>query len=351
MVGVLKQLPRFVALQFFGIILLFQIVLHSSNTGFAVVAGLPATTADNSPEVDQQEDHSDLAQHQQSELEDHEEKAPPPGVGLPKVCRNENDENGGVHIANPHVAALVETSKYQSSCRCTESNTVDKIANFDPSSMASASSVSDMINMFNELIASLSVNIQWSCRNACATCFPSGDCAVIEVEYQGNYNGVEGGFSLSGFMSLMGAGEAGMSQFLTGGQSMRICTEFTVGSTGTVCFEDAGVDALTNLQSNGDLGGSEDRPCVLEYNQEACASCTITSTGCIVADCSNFGVVQMIDTCQNEESLSDNARLFQILPYYSGARSASALSVGPCQEQAHTPLPDVESPTTAADEL
>jgi len=332
------RILRFVSLLFLvGTILLdFQAPPHSKYGGSGLVLAIPTTEDGSTNHVDP------------PPTEQIQDATRPNNSGIPQMCR----DGGGVNIADAHVATLVDIPKYQSTCHCSESNTLDSLSNFNPSS-AAGGGMSDILTLFNELIANLRVDMAWHCRNACATCFPSGDCAVIDVQFQADFHGAEGGLSLVGILSLAttlgtGGGIGGLTQLLTGGQTLRLCSEFASDSrhAGTVvCLQEtAGVDALANLeQENGDV----DRACVLEYNQEACASCTIASTGCIVADCSRFGQDLIINTCRENDSLEGDITPFQILPYYGGTSSASALTVGPCGNAA--PI-DVASATTA-DEL
>ena len=242
---------------------------------------------------------------------------------IPQVCRADGTVN-----TEPSVAALAVARAYEPNCTCSESNNLDTLQNFDPQSVG----IGGIAEIFSDLISNLYIKSNWTCDNECSTCFPSGDCAFIFASFVGDFDGVETPFALEDLLNL--DTNAGASQFLTGGQTQRLCSEFTSGQSGTVCLEySMGVEALDPNQN------AVDQTCVLSYNNANCGSCTLSAAGCILADCSIHGVPS-INTCQ---SIGVDT-LFQMLPYFTVNKGTSELAVGSCGDQTSKPT---KSPVTA----
>jgi hypothetical protein len=218
----------------------------------------------------------------------------------------------GVPDANGNVTALL-APEYMPTCTCTESNNLDSL-NLDPSTITDPTQI---VTLLNDLISKLFINIDWSCANDLATCFPSGNCALLDASYLLDFKGVAADFTLEELLALAGAGGSSVdiTQFLTGQQTGTLCSEFTSGQTGVACLED--VTTVAQLQATGD------RPCTLSYNNVNCGSCTITSAACVVAECSAHGIAS-VNTCTN----TGVNTIFQVLPYYTGASMPTALTVG-----------------------
>ena len=106
-----------------------------------------------------------------------------------------------------------------------------------------------------------------------------------------------------------------VTQFLMGDQTTMLCSEFTSGQTGVACLEE--ITTVEQIQATGD------RPCSLSYNNVDCGSCSITASACVVSECSVHGIPS-VNTCTN----TGVDTIFQVLPYYTGASSPTALTVG-----------------------
>ena len=170
------------------------------------------------------------------------------------------------------------------------------------------------LDLFSEFISNLNIDIEWTCKNKCATCFPTSDCGIFLATSKTDYNGIPTNFTTDDLLNLASM-NLGFEEFLRGSQMEEYCFEYTAGQSGRVCYGST-VDVETIASNTTEL------PCFISYDGVKCNACVLLGN-CWIADCDNHGV-PIVNTCNGT---GVDSGVFQILAYYANSTDPSDLIV------------------------
>ena len=202
---------------------------------------------------------------------------------------------GNVNFDEGSFESVAFNAQFGPNCTCsTETNEDEIIASLD----MNATPEEDLVARINEVLDIVEGVTQYSCANACETCFEGGEfCGILESSQSyafglgpGNFTDLMQVFELvTQFSSADGNLDAYAYLIDDLQVDIGFCLAYTRGENGTVCVA---VEADESL-----ITGTTDIPCELSYNGVACNSCSFDfATECITASCDVHGVSN-IDTC------------------------------------------------------
>jgi len=222
--------------------------------------------------------------------------------------------NDSTPILGGSLQELFAPQLYDAACNCTDNSNLQTIADLGMGEFN--------IDLLNEAISNLVIYSKWDCRNQCDICFPDNTCGVFSADYLADYNGIESNITIEELLGGEFDPDTAFASLVEGSLEVELCLEYSTGQIGTVCW-----GANLDLETQTDVNATE-RPCYISYNGVNCNSCTETlPDGCWIADCSNHGETEMVNTCLG----TGIAGLFQPIAYFSGGFVDRAELTSGCQ--------------------
>jgi len=203
--------------------------------------------------------------------------------------------DGNVNFDEGSFESVAFDAQFEPNCTCSTVTNEDQIiADLDLANTPQE----ELIATINEVLDIVEGVTQYSCANACETCFEGGEfCGILESSKSYTFGLGPGNFTdltqLLELVNVFSSADGNLDAFAFLIEDLQVdigfCLTYTTGESGTVCVAVETDESLVT--------GTVDKPCELSYNGVACDSCSFDfATDCITASCDVHGVSN-IDTC------------------------------------------------------
>ena len=239
-----------------------------------------------------------------------------------QLCSPNGD---GVVFPDDYFNILAFNSQYEPVCVCFEDTNTEEIF-----SDIGGANTTEFINNLNAAFSNLLGVIEYDCINSCANCFNDEEyCGLLQTTENSLLQGTEGNFTVEELRN----GEITEASFehliRESFFSITTCINYTKGETGRLCY-------------GGNFNLSAEPSCFVQYNDIMCNSCTFPNdpfaneedSDCFVADCSNVGAANWINTCND----TGYDAAFRFLAFSESGVGNTSLTLGSCGAPTTSPI-------------